>query len=402
MAARWYAGEKGVAEKEAGGVEEGWDDLLTAGTTSLCQYFPFSHKGSILFTTRNHEAVRELDIRLADVIFVAEMSRPEAEEMLQRNLPMALRSDFESTTRLLDFLADLPLAIKQASAYMDNTRMTTAKYLAYCQEGDKTRIKLLSKNFNDLGRYKGTQNPILTTWLVSFRLISRKNALAAKYLQFMSFLVEKGIPKQLLPPGKDELQADEAIGMLKSYAFITAQDGHELYQMHRLVRLAMRNWLAVEGTVRTCVTGVIQRLNNVFPFPTHENRMVWMGYLPHALTTLELRDGSTVEEATPMLLSKVASSNFLLGKYSQADTMHREALKLRTTALGAEHPDTLRSMETLEIRPKALGAEHPDTLWSMDNLANALDSQGKHVKGRVRLLRRLELAVDKLFQRRQT
>jgi hypothetical protein len=44
------------------------------------------------------------------------------------------------------------------------------------------------------------------------------------------------------------------------------------------------------------------------------------------------------------------------GKYTQAEEMHREVLRLRETVLGKEHPNTLTSMS---------------------NLANMLKDQGK-------------------------
>ena len=45
------------------------------------------------------------------------------------------------------------------------------------------------------------------------------------------------------------------------------------------------------------------------------------------------------------------------GKYEQAEEMHRQALRLRETVMGKEHPATLTSM---------------------DNLAGRLRGQGKH------------------------
>ena len=45
------------------------------------------------------------------------------------------------------------------------------------------------------------------------------------------------------------------------------------------------------------------------------------------------------------------------GKYEQAEEMHRQALELRETVLGKEHPDTLTSM---------------------NNLASVLSDQGKY------------------------
>ena len=284
-------------------------ELLFGTATSLCDYLPFSRKGSILFTTRNHTVVRKLDIRQANVIYTTEMSRSEAIELLQLNLDGAQISDSESTTRLLDFLADLPLAIKQASAYMDQTGITTTQYLEYCQSSDEHLIGLLGKNFEAPARYESIQNPVATTWLISFRHISRDSPLAAQYLRFMSFLAEKDIPKTLLPSSDSELDVYEAIGTLKAYAFISERTGQESYDVHRLVRLAMRNWLAEEGELRVCVTAVIQRLDELYPFPEYENRVIWTRYLPHTLTAIEFQNNSTDETAKSRLLFRVAQSN---------------------------------------------------------------------------------------------
>jgi hypothetical protein len=91
------------------------------------------------------------------------MSRPEAMELLQKRLKESQTRDTASTTSLLDFLANLPLAIKQASAYMAKTGMTTTRYLDHCRSSDKKTIKLLGKDFEDRGRYQGIRNPVATT-----------------------------------------------------------------------------------------------------------------------------------------------------------------------------------------------------------------------------------------------
>jgi tetratricopeptide (TPR) repeat protein/nucleoside phosphorylase len=368
-------------------------------TMALCDYLPFSRKGSILFTTRNHEAVVRLDIPERNVIIAAEMSRAEAVELLQRSLKGNQTRDTKSTTSLLDLLANLPLAIKQASAYMAKTGMSTTKYLDYCRLSDKNLIRLLSKAFEDRGRYKSIRNPVATTWLISFNHISRGNQLAANYLRFMCFLAEKEIPLSLLPPVDDELEVAEAIGTLKAYAFITEREESSSFDIHRLVRLAMQNWLDEEGEREMCITEVIQRLAEAFPFPRYENRDVWTKYLPHAQTALEFREDSTDEEAERRLLFNVANSHSILGKYQEAEQMHRQTLELKEKVLGKEHPDTLDTMNNLALvldnrgkyeeaehmhrlalegSMKVLGKEHPDTLSSMNNLAIVLNSQGKY------------------------
>src|SRR3569833_665868 len=366
------------------------DDVKLFGeSASFSDYLPFSRNGSILFTTRTYEAVAMLDIPPSNVITTMEMSRNEAVELLQRNLKESHTRDAESTAGLLDFLANLPLAIKQASAYMAKTRMSTTKYLEHCRSSDKNSVSLLSREFEDRNRYKNIKNPVATTWLNSFAHISRDNELAAQYLRFMCILAEQDIPASLLPPA-DELEKDEAVGILKAYAFISERAETDSFDMHRLVRLAMRNWLEKERKLQECVNRVIQRLVDAFPFPEHENRDVWTRYLPHAQTALNFREDAGEEETKSRLLFNVAQSHVHLGKYAEAEPMHRQALELTEKALGAEHPDTLASMnnlaillsnqgryeeaepmyrQTLELREKAFGAEHTATLASMKNLA---------------------------------
>jgi tetratricopeptide (TPR) repeat protein len=370
-----------------------------AGVTPLYDCLPFSYRGSILFTTRNHDVIIRLDIPQRGIVNLAEMSRPEAVDLLQRNLAIHQLSDTQSTASLLDFLVNLPLAIKQASAYMAKTGITAAQYLNHCQLGNERLIELLSKDFEDRARYKSTRNPVATTWLISFHHISRDNQLAAQYLRFMSFLAEKEIPKRLLPPGNGGLEAFEAIGTLKAYAFITERAGQESYDIHRLVRLAMQNWLAEKGELKACATTVMQQLDKVFPSPKHESRAIWVRYLPHTRAALEFQDHSTDNTVKSRLLSNVAEGNLLLGKYQDAEELCRQTLKLRTQMLGVEHPSTLTSMnnlafvlnsqgkykeaeamhrQALKLRTLVLGAEHPDTLTSINNFALVLNSQGKY------------------------
>ncbi|KAL6812951.1 P-loop containing nucleoside triphosphate hydrolase protein [Trichoderma sp. SZMC 28013] len=185
----------------------------TSEVTSLRDYLPFNLKGSILFTTRNVEVSQKLDVRKENLVHLTELSRSEATNMLQKGLDPLQMDDAQSLESLLEFLANLPLAIKQATAYMIKTGMPISQYLEYCRRSnDEQLIKLLSKDFDDRARYGTTQNPIAKTWLISFEAISRNNPTAARYLKFVAFLAERDIPKRLLPPTDDEFDACEAMG----------------------------------------------------------------------------------------------------------------------------------------------------------------------------------------------
>ncbi|KAK3341084.1 hypothetical protein B0T25DRAFT_329824 [Lasiosphaeria hispida] len=375
------------------------DDMkLFFGDTALADYLPFNQKGSILFTTRNHELGLRLVESESRIIPVEEMSRGEALELLQKHLKGDQMGDTRSNGALLEFLASLPLAIRQASAYMAKKQTSTTQYLELCKTSDEDMIELLSKDFEDRHRYKSIQNPIATTWLISFRHISGHDPLAADYLKFMCFLAGKDIPHPLLPSA-GKLEALGAIGTLKAYAFISQRNESDTYDIHRLVQISMLSWLTRKGERKEWTAKVLQRLVDVFPFPKHDNKEEWMRYLPHTQHALQLRKRTDDEEVPPDLLSKVGTSFYNLGKYQEAEQMHQQALQLSEKVSGQEHPDTLTSMNNLalvlrgqgkyqeaeqmhrralQLREKVLGQEHPDTLTSMNNLALVLQSQGKY------------------------
>ncbi|TQV94411.1 hypothetical protein V2A60_002556 [Cordyceps javanica] len=392
----------------------------SSGTVSLSKYLPFCHNGSILFTTRNRQVSTELDISTHNTFTVGEMTRDDSIKMLKQNMTVTSTFDAENANRLLDFLADLPLAIKQASSYMVKTGISIARYVEHCQSSDKKLIKLLSKGFKDRRRYDNSTNPVAATWLISFEHISRESKRAAGYLTYLCFYAEKGIPKALLPPLdvddadeiEDGMERDEALGILKAYSFISERSDSKTFDMHRLVRLAMRNWLEVEQKLKLCSVSVIQWLVGIFPFPKHENRDLWLNHLPHAQSALNLSDSADTSESKGGLLLKMGVCFDILGKYKGAEEFHRASLQLRARVMGIEHPATLDSMNGLanvllrqgrcweaerthrqawESRQKLLGQEHPDTLASMNNLALCLVADGKLEKAEQLHRRTLEL-----------
>ena len=87
--------------------------------------------------------------------------------------------------------------------------------------------------------------------------------------------------------------------------------------------------------------------------------------------------------------------------HERAQALHEKVLLLRTQVLGAEHKDTIASMNgvawcftalkqhtkaqpqherVLQLRTQVLGEKHPRTISSIDNLAICLDHQGQHAE----------------------
>ena len=388
-------------------------------SSQLLDYLPFSRNGSILFTTRDGKAAaKQAEV---DVVTLKEMSESDSLQLLKLSLQDPnLLGDTVATKKLLDILTHLPLAIKQAAAFINENATSISEYLEICEYNEDQFIELLSRDFEDKGRYKSTtavKNPIALTWLISFRQILTRDILAAEYLFFMSCVAQQDIPDSLLPEAP-KLKRIEALGTLKAYAFITPRDGQRSYDIHRLVQIVVRNWLKEKSELALWSGKALQQVANVFPFPKHENRDEWSMYFPHANYVLNLHKfWGDFKDPQSDLLFNVAECFRITGKYREAEHMYRQTLELTEKLLGIDHPSTLESMNnlalvlrhqgkydeaekmhryTLELKEKLLGIDHPSTLHSMNNLALALRHQGKYDEAEKMHRQELEL-TEKLL-----
>lgn len=155
-------------------------EMWTKGSSlPLKDFLRFNNHGHIIFTTRNRELA--VDLVSSDVIHVRELDKNTGLEFLAKSLRQDLRHDSHAIIALLEQLAFLPLAMSQATAYINNKGITVADYLMLLKEQETDVVKLLSKDFGDDGRYKDMQNPVAKTWLISARFRSSTNLLLNTY-----------------------------------------------------------------------------------------------------------------------------------------------------------------------------------------------------------------------------
>ena len=124
------------------------------------------------------------------------------------------------------------------------------------------------------------------------------------------------------------------------------------------------------------------------------------GWLAKALDRMS---GSSVAERVlrGRILTGLGAVRRSQSKYVEAEALDREAVGIRASALGSEHPDTARSLHNLgydcygqqryseaeechrralATREKALGLEHPETADTIHKLGLDCHSQGRHPK----------------------
>lgn len=324
-------------------------EMWTRGSATappLKDILPRSEDGHILFTSRN----RKLAMKLApqNVLLVPEIDQSTAKGILEKLLiQKELLQDNGATSALLEQLAFLPLAISQAAAYINENGVSLSQYLSLLGDQERSTIEMLSEEFEDDGRYAEIQNPVATTWWISFMQIRQLDELAADYLSFMACIDPRDIPQSILPPASSAKKQAEAIGLLKAYSFISAQVRDGLFSLHRLVHLATRNWMRIEKTLDIWSERAARQLADVFPGDGHGNRKIWRDYLPHALYLANSEEFQSLRHEYYGLLSRIGRCLQSDGRYNEAQIFFTDVLEIRETALGSEHPDTLANVNNL-------------------------------------------------------
>ncbi|KAK5242970.1 hypothetical protein LTR20_007209 [Exophiala xenobiotica] len=367
----------------------------SANGTDLAESLPKCTTGRILITTRS----RRVAVYMAGekVVELAEMNEEEAVETFLGLLwkPEA-GMDVQQTIKLVERLTYLPLAIVQAAAFVNMNDISAQKYLGLLDDTEENIVDLLSKDFSDDGqRYTKGQNPVASTWLVSFAQMRAHHPLAADLLAFTSCLREKNIPLSLLPEASSKKEMIEVLGILTGYSFLRKHYEDQgpskevLYQMHRLVRLATRNWLRRQDTLLHWTQETVRVVAERFPRRSYKARARCALYMPHA-QILCTSDGIENFEERYILLEKMGANFYTDGKYSEGVQLLASVASWRETQLGHSNPFTSRAYFHLGVALKArgdwseakiclkkavagfkeiLGAEHEYTLLCMSHLA---------------------------------
>ncbi|KAK4449603.1 HET-domain-containing protein [Podospora aff. communis PSN243] len=382
-----------------------WLQRPNGESRRLIDYLPKSDRGSILFTTRD----KKVAVALAgsNVIHLSEMDEAGSETLLRNHL-IEKDIDDEDVRTLLSRLTYLPLAIVQAAAYINANVMSLGDYLSLLEDQEEGVIEVLSEDFEDETRYPDVDNPVATTWLISFEHIRAKCSLAADYLCMMACVEPKDIPRALLPAGPSRKQETDAMGTLRSYSFITMRSTNSDLTLHRLVHLATRNWLRKEGLMSAWKRRVSDRLLELVCPVDPNHREGWKPYLPHIHHVLALSQSDKDDD--PRLLNTYGSCLRREGRYREAGPAFERAVQLSTRVLGPEHNDTLLHMldlagnyrllgqwekcEELCVRIKEPLQAHPDVVIKGDLilvLASVLQHQGRYVEAEELLVQMVEM-----------
>lgn len=330
-------------------------DIVLGGTETkgILDYMPASEHGMTVFTTRNMQVATSLTG--ADVLELDAMNRVDATDFLWKCLIKKEILHESTINELLDELACLPLAIAQAAAYLNMNRTSIGTYLRLLRNTEQDVVRLMSKEFRDDTRYKGTPNAVATTWVVSFTQIRERDEVAANLLSFMSCIEWKAIPRSILPRITSQEGMESAIGLLRAYSFISRRDSDDeeinsqseetKYDMHRLVHLATRIWTSQHGDVDVVWVRALEHLSHIFPNTEYTNHARWRAYFPHAFRLLGDRQ-VPISGLFAVLCLQVGDCLRIDGRILEAIRWLKECSEWRKE-LDEHHPQRVRIEQTL-------------------------------------------------------
>lgn len=332
------------------------EDVLNQGSSSenfeLLSCLPHVEHGRILFTTR----YRHIALKLSqnDNIRLDHMSSQEALDLLKRCLGDQYdESERADAEELLEELSNIPLAIAQAAAFIQQNEIPISEYLEIYEESDESQTQLLEREIKNLGIADSeTPKSVLRTSEVSFSRIKadgKSGPLAMEFISLMSCLDRQEIPRALLQelmPKERKMNVTNALGLLRNYSLIMDTEMKN-FSMHRLVQKSMRKWLEKQGTLDKYREAALSLLAETFPdgsFPTWKD---CMALIVHADTVLELTADTENLSARSKLLQNCANFQNGRGQYAAAELKLTEVVKLRTELVGEDNTETLRAKDQL-------------------------------------------------------
>jgi tetratricopeptide (TPR) repeat protein len=355
----------------------------------LAPFRPPAGGGHLLITSRN-PAWRAMATPLA----VQVLPRAEAVAFLRTR---AGRLSDPAADAVAAVLGDLPLALEQAGAYVEQTRDSLGGYLELLEDRGGELL--------GLGAPLDYQDTVATTWTLALDQVRVQAPAAEDLLTLCAFLAPDDLPRTLVREHADQLPdrlqqvagdrlaIDQTLAVLGRFSLVTV--GDQTLAVHRLVQTVVRQHLDQEAA-RGWAGAAVRLVQAAFPYGSDDVR-TWPAcahLLPHALTaTGHAAQLGTELLATSRLLDRAGTYLWARAELAQARQLFERAIAIDEAQLGPDHPTTaaslnnlgnvLRDLEdlpaarvTLEralaIREAELGPDHLDVANSLNNLGTVL------------------------------
>jgi tetratricopeptide (TPR) repeat protein len=358
-------------------------------------YLP-SGSGQVLITSRDQAWTHAAEPLEVDVF-----SQGEGVAHLLRHVP---DMDPADARMVADALGNLPLAVEQASAWLEQTGMQPRAYVAELAT-QATRILAM----NQPSDY---QTPVVATWNLSFERLKVRSPAAVRLLQLLASFSPGPISLDLLYSDEmyealrpfddslsERLMLPRIIRDISRFALVKVDQGGNSLQIHRLVQAVIKSQLTEDeqGEARHAVHRILLgarprrgETDDPANWPIYE--LIWPHLVPSQAEECD-------DARTRQLLIDWVRYQYIHGEYEACLKLAQRLQNLWTNQLGPDHPQTLnlqfqmanvlryqgrfieaRDLDTyvLERQRTVLGNEHLLTLITANGLGADLRTLGEY------------------------
>ena len=308
-------------------------------------------------------------------------------------------SETPAAGELAEVLGDLPLALEQAAAYLEETGIAAGRYLELFR---KRRRDLLARGVPE------GHDAAATTWDLSFETLEADTPAAAALLRLLAFLAPDDLPRGLLAEraGKlpeplssaaaDPLALLDAVAAARRLSLLEAD--RDALSMHRLVQAIARD-RCDDAERRLWSKAAVAFLNAAYRYDEYDLDTWELAgrLLPHvqaAVSRLETVDSSKpaarlLNETGLYLLDRGAlgearrhlESSLEIAEGVYGPDANEVAIRANNIALILKHQGDLggaldHARRALQIQEAVYGKEHPNVAIDANNIATILQDQG--------------------------
>jgi tetratricopeptide (TPR) repeat protein len=330
-------------------------------------------------------------------------------------------ADDKGLAALAELVGDLPLALEEAAAYLEETREDLDDYLEL--------IRGRSRELFGLDDPGGGSDPdsdhrrVATVWSVSLDRVHAQAPAAEALLSLCAFLAAEvprdlparhpqALPDDLAAIARDRIAYNRALTAIGHYSLATVSPA--VVGLHRLVQAVIRARLGEAGE-RAWAEAAVSLVRAAFPNNSWEVAS-WPEcerLLPHLLAVADHAERLGIAgEAVSWLLDRASTYLRERGQYRQAKPLAERGITIAEAALGPSHPEVawrhdelgriLRRLgdlpgareqfeRALAIGEAALGPDHPHMGTFRNDLGGALREVGDLPAAREQLERALAI-----------
>jgi tetratricopeptide (TPR) repeat protein len=382
------------------------DDLAIAR-----EFIPSREIGHVLLTTRaqNTEPIAARQVAEGmgpqeGALFLLRRLRIIKEDESLESAPEEFRNQAEALSKAMN---DLPLALDQAAAFIEETPSSIKEYRELYRA---ERLKLL----NARGEFaEGHPESVAVTFSLAFKKVEKANPAAADLLRVAAFLEADSIPEEIFSEGAKELgealasaaesplALTDAIEETARLSLLQRHPEARTLSLHRLAQAVLRDEMDGD-TRRVWAERAVRAVNKVFPASEYSNWQACSRLIHHAQSLARSIDEFRFEfpEAARMLNQAGEYLNER-AQYADAGPLFRRALAIREKVFGIEHVSVASSLNNLAglyynigkyteaesiwnraltITENAFGNEDMRVATMLNNLAELYTKQGRYVQ----------------------